>query len=129
MLTVSLVAAFSLCALLAAKSHAAGQAAIVSVTAGKPSEFSFTLSKKSVPRGLTVFKVTNRGALPHSFQICIGLSPKATANSCKGYGTKTIAPGKTVLMKSVVLVKGPHEYLCTIPGHAAAGMKGVITIT
>ena len=78
-LTLALV---SLAALLGwalpASAHSAGAAAstatVVSVTAGKPSEFGFTLSTKTVKHGAVTFKVTNKGALSHDLRICS--SPK-----------------------------------------------------
>ena len=36
-------------------------------------------------------------------------------------------PGKTGVLV-VTLKKGRYPYLCTVPGHAAAGMKGVLTV-
>ena len=98
-------------------------ATVVNVTAGK-SGFSFALSKKTVPHGAITFKVTNAGGFPHSFKLCA--SPKGgSANSCAGKGTAIIAPGATAAL-TATLAKGTYEYLCTIPGHAANGMKGIL---
>ena len=41
----------------------------MTVTLGKPSEFKFTLSKKTIAKGLTTFKVTNKGTISHDFKI------------------------------------------------------------
>jgi uncharacterized cupredoxin-like copper-binding protein len=89
-------------------------ATVVSVTAGKPSELKFTVSKKTVTKGKVTFKVTNRGALEHDFKI-------------GGKATPKLKPGKTATL-TVTLKKGKAPYLCTVPGHAAGGMKGVITV-
>jgi len=97
-------------------------ATTVIVTAGKPSELAFKLSTKKVPPGTVTFKVTNLGRLPHTFEICS--SPKGgAANTCKGKLTPVLAQGKSATL-TVTLAKGQYEYLCTVPGHAAAGMKG-----
>jgi uncharacterized cupredoxin-like copper-binding protein len=32
-------------------------------------------------------------------------------------------------LKVTLSKKGSYEYLCTIPGHAANGMKGVLKVT
>ena len=48
---------------------ARSSATAVSVTAGKPSEFHFTLSKKSVTKGAVTFTITNKGKLEHDFKI------------------------------------------------------------
>jgi uncharacterized cupredoxin-like copper-binding protein len=101
-------------------------ATVVNVTAGK-SGFSFALSKSTVPHGTVTFKVKNAGGFPHSFKLCS--SPKGgTANSCAGKGTPTIAPGASASL-SATLAKGSYEYLCTVPGHAANGMKGILKVT
>ena len=48
-------------------------------------------------------------------------------SSEKGKKTKTIAAGKSTTLV-VVLPKGKFAYLCTLPGHAPAGMKGVLRV-
>jgi uncharacterized cupredoxin-like copper-binding protein len=98
---------------------------VVAVTAGKPSELAFTLSKASVPAaGKVTFKVTNKGTLAHDFEICSATTTTGNAFSCVGTKTPMIKPGKSAMI-TVTLKKGKHEYLCTVPGHAQAGMKGV----
>ena len=89
-------------------------ASTVTVTAGKPSELRFTLSARSVARGIVTFKVTNKGKSPHDFRI-------------SGKKTPVLAPGKAATLK-VALRAGKAAYLCTLPGHAAAGMKGTLTV-
>jgi uncharacterized cupredoxin-like copper-binding protein len=99
---------------LAASALAAPTATTVTVTAGKPSELRFTLSKKTVPAGAVTFKVTNKGKAMHDFKIA-------------GKKTKMLAAGANATLK-VTLKKGRAAFLCTVPGHAAAGMKGTITV-
>jgi uncharacterized cupredoxin-like copper-binding protein len=98
-----------------AGSERAGATTNVNVTAGKPSELKFTLSKKSVPKGTIVFKVTNRGVLAHDFRIA-------------GKKTKMLAKGKSATLRVTVSKARKYAYLCTVPGHAAGGMKGVLTV-
>ena len=78
-------------------------------------EFKFTLSKRTVPRGVVTFKLVNKGALPHDFKIA-------------GKKSKMVGRGKTVLFK-VTLTKGSKPYICAVPGHAAGGMKGSLKVT
>ncbi len=113
----------------ARSAHATARAAtVVNVVAGKPSEFKFTFSVKSVKHGAVTFKVTDKGALPHTLKICS--SPKGgTANSCTGKATKTISPGSSATLAVTFPKAGSYEYLCTLPGHAAAGMKGDLKVT
>jgi uncharacterized cupredoxin-like copper-binding protein len=96
----------------AAPSSAAQAAATVDVAA---KEFKFTLSKVSVPHGTVAFVVVNRGKIAHDFSI-------------DGKTTPLIPPGKSAKLV-VVLPAGKLSYLCTVPGHAAAGMKGTLTVT
>jgi len=86
------------------------------VTAGRPSELRFTLSKRTVPRGTVAFKVTNKGSLPHDFKI-------------GGKKTRLLAPGKSQTLSVIFRKAGRYPYLCTVPGHATAGMKGTLVVT
>ncbi len=102
---------------------AAGQvkavkATVISVTAGKPSELAFKLSKTSnITAGPVTFKVTNAGVLSHDFKICTTPVTKLTANACVGKVTPLLAKGKSATL-TVTLKKGQYEFLCTVPGHA-----------
>jgi len=78
-------------------------------------DLSFTLSTKSAKRGVVVFKVTNAGALQHDFQI-------------KGRKTRLLSHGQSATLRVTFLRKGNYAYKCTVPGHAAGGMKGVFVI-
>jgi uncharacterized cupredoxin-like copper-binding protein len=98
------------------------------VVAGKPSEFGFTLSLKTVKVGTVTFKLTNKGALPHDLKLCS--SPTGgTADSCTGTSTPVISPGGSATLTVKFAKAGTYEYLCTVPGHAAAGMKGDLKVT
>jgi mono/diheme cytochrome c family protein len=113
----------------AAGQSSAGRVTTVTVTAGKPSELSFKLSKSSnIAPGLVVFKVTNSGQLTHDFKICTRVATSTAASSCTGKVTKRLKPGQSTVMVALTLKKGQYEYLCTVPGHAAAGMKGLVGI-
>lgn len=100
----------------------------VKVTAGKPSEFRFTLSKSSgIAAGSVTFEVTNKGAVAHDFELCTAPTKVKTKNSCTGKTTKSLKPGQSAKL-TVTLKKGTYEYLCNEPGHAALGMKGLLTV-
>jgi plastocyanin len=88
----------------------------VTVTAGKPAEFKFTLTKKTVPKGTVTFLVINKGNVPHDFKI-------------SGHKTKLLTPGQAQTLKVTFLKAGKYPYLCTVTGHAAAEMKGTFTVT
>jgi uncharacterized cupredoxin-like copper-binding protein len=78
-------------------------------------EFKFTLTTKTVRHGKVTFKFTNKGRLKHDFKIA-------------GKKTALIAPGKSGSV-TVTLKRGTYTYICTVPGHAAAGMKGKLKVT
>ena len=122
-----LLAAFTWTVAAGAHSGTA-DATVVTVTAGKPGEFAFKLSTKTVKTGAVPFKVTNKGALAHTFKVCSS-SKGGSANSCAGKGTASINPGKSATLKVTFSKKGSYEYLCTVPGHAAGGMKGDLKVT
>jgi nitrite reductase (NO-forming) len=122
---VSAVLAVALCTAFPAAARS--DATVVNVIAGK-SGFTFSLSKSSVPHGAITFKVKNAGGFPHSFKLC-SKPTSAKANSCVGKGTPLIAPGASATLTVTVARKGSYEYLCTVPGHAANGMKGILKVT
>lgn len=92
-----------------------GQAATTKVTVAA-SEFKFVLSRKSVPVGTVVFTVRNKGKVAHDFKI-------------NGKKTPLIKPGGSAKLVVAFKKKGSYAYLCTVPGHAAAGMKGKLKVT
>src|SRR4051794_24417371 len=100
---VALVA--GLAVLLPAAASAAEQATTITVTTGKPSEFKFTLSKKTFKHGAVTFKVTNKGSIPHDFKVCAS-AKGGTANSCTGKTTKVLSPGKAATLTYTFKTKG-----------------------
>ena len=93
----------------------AASQATVKITV-KASEFKFGLSKRSVPAGTTViFTVINTGKISHDFKIA-------------GKKTPTLNPGKSATIKVLFTKKGRYPYLCTLLGHAGAGMKGSFSV-
>jgi uncharacterized cupredoxin-like copper-binding protein len=113
---ITLALGVTLAALVAAAPVAARPAATATTTITVTmKEFKFTLSKTRVKHGTVTFKLINKGHVEHDFAIAGKKSPK-------------IKPGKTGKL-TVTLKKGKIAYKCTLPGHAAAGMKGKLTVT
>jgi uncharacterized cupredoxin-like copper-binding protein len=80
------------------------------------SEFRFVFSKRSIPApGTVIFTVVNKGKISHDFKI-------------GGKKTPTLAPGKSAKLTVKFTKKGHYAYVCTIPGHAGAGMKGTFSV-
>jgi len=70
---------------------------------------------KPIKHGFIHFVVKNVGKLPHNFVL-------------GNQQTVVIASGKSASI-NVALKKGKYKYICSITGHAALGMKGVLTVT
>jgi plastocyanin len=68
--------------------------------------------------GKVVVKSLNKASIPHDISIQ-GNGVNATGAEVSGGGTSQV---------SVTLKPGSYTFLCTVPGHAAAGMKGVLTV-
>jgi uncharacterized cupredoxin-like copper-binding protein len=82
----------------------------------KGGEFFFRLSSKTIAKpGKVTFRFKNIGHVQHDFKI-------------NGKRTPLISPGKTATLVVTFKKKGKFPYLCTVPGHATAGMKGTFTV-
>jgi len=79
-------------------------------------DFSFALGKTSVPRGTTIFRVVNKGEIIHDFKIA-------------GKKTPIYETGQGGSLRVVFKKAGRYPFVCTVPGHVAAGMKGVLRVT
>ena len=87
----------------------------ITVTAGKPAEYGFKLSRISVPLGIVVFKVVNGGKVAHNFAIA-------------GKRTPLLAPGKSASLTVVFSNTGRYPYSSSVRGQLARGMKGVFGV-
>ena len=127
LLTLSLAAVV---AVLAWTLPASAQQRAATVKSPKGSRVSsgIRVAPKSVKHGAVTFKVTNSGLLPHDFKLCSS-NKGGTANACAGKSTALISPGKTATLTVNLASAGSYEYMCTVSGHAAAGMKGVLKVT
>ncbi len=95
----------------AVKAHAA--ASSISVTA---TDYKFALSAKSLAKpGSVTFKLVNKGKQPHDLKI-------------NGKTSKLLQPGGSTTLTVAFKKAGSYPYLCTVPGHAALGMKGTFKV-
>jgi uncharacterized cupredoxin-like copper-binding protein len=109
------LASLAIAQLATARTDRQTSAAATSVQV-KGGEFFFRLSTKSIKRpGKVTFVFKNIGHVRHDFKI-------------DGKKTPLIGPGKTARLVVTFKKKGKYRYLCTVPGHAAAGMSGVFTV-
>src|SRR4051812_17279352 len=96
--------------------HAPQRATLLARVNVAASEFKYVLSKKTAKRGVVVFRVTNVGSVQHDFKI-------------SGRKTRLLSHGQSATLRVTFLRKGAYPYKCSVAGHAAAGMKGVFTVT
>lgn len=86
---------------------------IIDVTAV---DFQFGLRPSTAKAGLIQFNLRNKGSAPHDFVI-------------DGKGrTPVLAHGQAGTVR-IRLAPGIYTYLCSVPGHADAGMRGRLTVT
>jgi uncharacterized cupredoxin-like copper-binding protein len=103
------------------------KATVITVVAGKPSELRFQLSKSTnLKVGTYIFKVTNKGLGFHTFKFCAVPVKTAAKNTCVGKVTKLLHPGQSASVTVTIKKAGKYEFLCSVPGHAAGGMKGLV---
>jgi len=115
MLAVAVGLAVALVGFRGASAYSASKASSTTITVTM-SEYKFKLSKsKNIPVGTVVFKLVNKGKIPHNFKI-------------NGKTSKLIGPGKTGTFTVTFKKKGSYAYLCTVTGHAKLGMKGNLGI-
>jgi uncharacterized cupredoxin-like copper-binding protein len=99
-----------------ASAHTVAHASASTTIRVSEKEFSIKLSKASLARpGTVTFDVKNAGKMAHNFRI-------------NGKQTRLIQPGKTARLTVAFKKKASYRYICAVPGHAALGMKGVLTV-
>lgn len=79
-------------------------------------DYAFALSKKRVAMGTVVFRIVNSGEVVHDFRIA-------------GKKTPFYSTGQSGVLRVVFKGPGNYTFVCTVPGHIAAGMKGVLKVT
>lgn len=92
----------------------------------------------TVPVGVPVmFVVTNNGVMPHEFVVGDEATQEAHETAMQGMGSMThdkadaigVAPGATKELTITFARPGPTLAGCHVPGHYAAGMRAVISVT
>jgi len=101
-----------------AKSGAQGGPGGTLQLAASPTDLAFDTTSLTSKPGKVTIDFNNPSALEHN--VAIEQNGEQIAVS------ETLAEGKTSV--SADLAPGTYTYLCTIPGHAEAGMEGTLTV-
>jgi len=93
------------------------------ISAGPSNRLAFSKRTLSAPAGTITIIMKNTSKLRHNVALRKGTTQKS----------KIIAKGKVVKRGGIskvtaTLTKGKYRYMCTVPGHEAAGMWGVLTV-
>ena len=88
-------------------------------------DLKFTPSTLQAKAGQPV-KVTldNKGVIEHDLTF-----PAIPSDKPAGSLKMVVKPGQTTTLEFTPTTPGTYEYVCTIPGHKEAGMKGTITVS
>jgi FtsP/CotA-like multicopper oxidase with cupredoxin domain len=95
--------------------NADASAAEVSTVAVTLTEFAISPAHISVPAGDARLEITNAGTAAHNLSI-----PEL------GVTSEDVGPGETTTLELGTVAVGDYEVLCTIAGHADAGMTGML---
>jgi mono/diheme cytochrome c family protein len=88
----------------------------LNIPADPTGQLLYQYKNATAPAGALTVDSQNKSQTPHDISV-VG---QATGKVVSGGGTSTI---------KVNLKAGKYQFECTVPGHAAAGMKGTLTIT
>jgi plastocyanin len=90
-----------------------------------------TIKLSAAANGALRFNTTRHTARPGAIKLVL-TNPASSGMphgiAVQGHGSSSVVgPGKTASL-TVTLKKGRYTFLCPVPGHAAAGMKGTLTV-
>jgi mono/diheme cytochrome c family protein len=101
------------------KPLATAEGGTLAIPADPTGQLLFVYKNAEAPAGSLTIDSQNKSSTPHDIAI-EGPGAKQAGKVVKGGGTSTV---------EVKLEPGKYTFLCTVPGHAAAGMKGTLTVT
>ena len=105
-------------ALRTASAHATRGSALETTTIVTVTTFnsSFHVNPKRVPRGVVIFKITNKAVFPHDFSI-------------NGHTSKVLKTGESTTLRVTFLKPGHYVYKDTLHGHVKWGDIGGFFVT
>jgi plastocyanin len=104
----------------AASAPSSGGSSKIAIAANPSGALKFDKTSLAAKAGQVTVTFTNKAPLGHNFTIQSSGGQTVGATPTFNGGSKTL---------SVKLKPGKYTFLCTVPGHAMAGMKGTLTVT
>jgi len=96
---------------------------VLRISGGLKNQLRFSKKALTAKAGLVTIIMKNVSGAPHNVAIRNGTTAKSKLIA-KG---KVVKKGKTSVVKAT-LKKGKYRFACTVPGHEAAGMWGILTV-
>jgi plastocyanin len=103
-----------------ASAPSSGAANKIAIAADPGGALKFDKSSLTAKAGKVTVAFTNKAPLGHNFTIESSSGAKVAATPTFNGGIKTV---------TATLKPGTYTFLCTVPGHAMAGMKGTLTVS
>jgi len=97
-----------------AAAASSGGGSTLTIAADPTGALKFDKTKLTAKAGKITIDFDNPSAVPHAFEVA-------------GKSTSTITKGKAPPL-TVTLKPGSYEFVCPVDGHAAAAMKGTLTV-
>ena len=98
----------------------------------KARDLNFDQTQLAVPAGAEVtLNLTNEGSLEHNWVLVHEEAELATttpADAINQAASEVLAGGKSTTLTFTAPEPGSYQYVCTVPGHALAGMVGKLTV-
>jgi plastocyanin len=91
----------------------------VKLSADPKGKLGFDTNSLSTKAGIITIVFRNPSSVGHDIAI--------EDRSGEGHGVTSVIKKGTATL-SLALKPGTYKYLCTVPGHAAAGMQGTLTV-
>lgn len=97
-----------------------GGASKIAIAANPGGALKFDKTSLAAKAGKVTVAFTNKAPLGHNFTIQSASGATVAATPTFNGATKTV---------TATLKPGKYTFLCTVPGHAMAGMKGTLTVS
>lgn len=98
----------------------------------KAQDLAFDQTQLAVPAGAKVtVNLTNTGSLEHNWVLvheAVELATVTPADAINQAASEILAGGKSTTLTFTAPAPGSYQFICTVPGHAIAGMVGKLTV-